>query len=686
MPADPLAPLLAPLPSLPGIGPARAERLASLVGGERVIDLLLHLPERYIDWRETRPLADLQEGEPARSEGVIAAVHPGLSPRRPLRLVLRDESGFAEIVYFHWGPWLARFTEGMHVIVAGEVSRFANRLGFVHPAHLVTAAEREKIPPIAPVWRLGEGVSAAELRRALKAALGRLAPLPEWLAPAALARHRWPSFTTALTLLQAPTAPPPPGARERLVYDELFAHQLRLVMTRRERARREGRRLKGDGRLVAAALAAFGHPLTPGQKRALAEIEADLASPSPMHRLLQGDVGSGKTILALLAMLRAVEAGGQAALMAPTEILARQHFALFSRLSPVPVGLLTGTLRESERRTVLGALAAGSLPLVVGTHALIEADVTFHDLALAVIDEQHRFGVAQRQALAAKGRTVTDLLVMSATPIPRSLLLTRLGALDVTRIPDKPPGRQRVRTTVHAMSQLPQVIEALARRLAEGDRVYWICPLVAEQESRDVAAAEARFAALRARFGPCVGLVHGRLDPEQRAATLSAFAAGALTLLVATTVIEVGVDVPAARVIVIEHAERFGLAQLHQLRGRVGRGEGESFCLLLHGEPLTDAALHRLAWLRETDDGFRIAEADFRWRGGGEVFGPRQSGLPPYRLARWPEDEPLLRLARRDAEALLTADPHLAATPRGRAAQLLLRLFPPPAFEDLHGG
>lgn len=686
MPRDPLAPLLAPLESLPGLGPARAGALAELVGGKRVIDLLLHLPERYIDWRTRRRLDELREGEPARSEGLIAALHPALPPRRPLRLVLREGDGLAEIVYFHPGPWLARFREGMRVAVAGEVGRFAGRPAFIHPAHLVEAAEAARIPPVAPVWPLSEKVSAADLRRALRSALARLPPLPEWLAPAALARHRWPAFSEALRLLQAPAAPPPPEARQRLAYDELFAHQLRLVMARRERRRREGRRLAGDGRLVQAALAAFGHPLTPGQRRALAEIEADLASPHPMQRLLQGDVGSGKTIIALLAMLRAIEAGGQAALMAPTEILARQHSALFSRLSPVPVGLLTGTLRESERQAVLAGLAAGTVPLVIGTHALIEPEVTFRDLALAVIDEQHRFGVAQRQALAAKGRMPADLLVMSATPIPRSLLLTRLGALDVSRIPDKPPGRQRVRTTVHAMSQLPQVTEAIARRLAAGDRIYWICPLVAEQESRDLAAAEARFTALAGRFGEAVGLVHGRQEAERRTATLAAFAEGRIRLLVATTVIEVGVDVPAARVIVIEQAERFGLAQLHQLRGRVGRGEGESFCLLLHGEPLTGAALHRLAWLRGTDDGFRIAEADFRWRGGGEVFGLRQSGLPSYRLARWPEDEALLRLARRDAEALLDADPTLAATPRGEAARLLLRLLPPPAFEDPAGG
>jgi ATP-dependent DNA helicase RecG len=687
MPADPIAPLLAPLESLPGIGPARAERLAALTGGTRVIDLLLHLPERYIDWRAELPLRALREGEPARAAGVIETIHPAAPPRRPLRFVIGDQTGFAEIVYFHPGPWLERFRPGLRVVVAGEVGRFAGRPAFVHPAYLLPAGQETRIPPLSPVWPLTEGLTAAELRRAVHAALARLAPLPEWLAPERLSRHHWPSFAEALQTLQAPAAPPPPEARQRLAYDELFAHQLRLVAARRARGARTGRRLTGDGELIRAALAAFGHALTPGQKRAWAEIEADLAASLSMHRLLQGDVGSGKTILALLAMLRAVEAGAQAALMAPTEILARQHFALFTRLSPVPVGLLTGTLREGERRAVLAGLAQGTLPLVIGTHALIEEEVRFHDLALAVIDEQHRFGVAQRQALAAKARDgMANLLVMSATPIPRSLLLTRLGALDVSRIPDKPPGRERVRTTVHAMSQLPQVIEALDRRLARGDRIYWICPLVAEQESRDLAAAEARFAALQTRFGAAVGLVHGRQEAEQRAATLAAFAAGRLRILVATTVIEVGVDVPEARVIVIEQAERFGLAQLHQLRGRVGRGRGESFCLLLYGEPLTEAALHRLSWLRETDDGFRIAEADFRWRGGGEVFGARQSGLPSYRLVRWPEDEALLRLARRDAEALLAADPELAASPRGRAARLLLRLLPPPEVEDPYAG
>jgi ATP-dependent DNA helicase RecG len=464
-----------------------------------------------------------------------------------------------------------------------------------------------------------------------------------------------------------------PLARQRLAYDELFADQLRLARLRARQRARPGRALIGDGRLRAHALAAFGHALTAGQCAALAEIDADLAAPRPMRRLLQGDVGAGKTILALLAMLRAVEAGTQAALMVPTEILARQHFRTLSALSPVPVAVLTGATTAAERRAILAGLADGTIPLVIGTHALFQREVRFHDLALAVIDEQHRFGVEQRGEFGAKGR-LPDILMMTATPIPRTLLLTQWGEMAVSRLTGKPAGRQPVTTTLHAASQLPAIIAALARALAAGARVYWICPLVAETETSDLAAAQERFTRLGERFPGQVALAHGQQASAEREAALAAFAGGAKPLLVATTVIEVGVDVPEATVMVVEHAERFGLAQLHQLRGRIGRGAAASYCLLVHGDGVGGAAEQRLMRLRDTNDGFAIANADFRLRGGGDALGTRQSGEPGFRLAALPRDEALLRIAYRDAAVLFARDPDLAGE-RGRAARLALRLL-----------
>ena len=423
----------------------------------------------------------------------------------------------------------------------------------------------------------------------------------------------------------------------------------------------------------AEALRRFRHQLTGSQRRALAEIDADMAAPRRMLRLLQGDVGSGKTIVALMAMLAAAEAGHQAALMAPTEVLARQHHRVLSALSPVPIALLTGSVKALDRRPMLLGLANGRIPLVVGTHALFQKSVAFRDLALAVIDEQHRFGVEQRLTLGAKGER-TDVLVMTATPIPRSLLLTQWGEMEISRLIEKPAGRQPIRTTIHSLAALEGVIEAIGRALGRGDRVYWVCPMVSESETTDLAAAEARFVFLAQRFGDTVALAHGQQDGAVRDAALAAFAAGAKRLLVATTVIEVGVDVPEASVMVIEHAERFGLAQLHQLRGRVGRGSAQSFCLLLHEDGLTETMRRRLVLLRDTEDGFVIADEDFRLRGGGDALGRRQSGAPDYRLADIDAHERLLDIAAKDAEVLLARDPALAS-PRGEAVRVLMQLF-----------
>ena len=669
---DTLAPLFAPLTTLRGIGPALAGLIARAAGGERVLDLLFHLPESYLDRRARPTIAEARPGQVATLEVEVIRHEPPANERQPWRVVVFDGSGFAELVFFKRSRE-GQMPPGARVLVSGRLERFGDRLTMPHPDHVVPAEHPERLPAIEPVWPLTAGLWPRQMLAAVAQALERLPDLPEWQDAALLRRERWPGFATALRMLQAPAEQPDERARARLAYDELLAGQVAVHVVRGRVKARPGRALAGDGTLRARALARFGHAPTPSQLAALAEIDADLAAPRRMLRLLQGDVGSGKTLIAVLTMLRAVEAGTQAALMAPTEVLAKQHHRTLSRLSPEPVALLTGGVKGQTRSRLLRGLADGSVRMVVGTHALFQESVAFRDLAVAVIDEQHRFGVTQRLMLGEKGAE-TDVLVMTATPIPRTLLLTEWGEMDVSRLLEKPAGRGVVRTTLHSLATLPDLLGALTRKLEEGTQIYWVCPLVAESQALDVAAAEARFADLRARFGEAVGLAHGQLPAEARDAALAGFASGRVRLLVATTVVEVGVDVPAASVMVIEHAERFGLAQLHQLRGRVGRGAEASFCLLLHEDGLTDTARRRLTLLRDTDDGFVIADADFRLRGGGDVLGTRQAGLPGFRLADPVVHEELLYMAHQDAALLLEKDPGLAGA-RGQAARGLLRLF-----------
>ncbi|MCK8782862.1 ATP-dependent DNA helicase RecG [Roseomonas sp. NAR14] len=674
---DPLiAPLLAPVESLPGIGPVLAGAIARATGGRRVLDLLFHLPESIVDRRAAPPLAEARHDSVVTATVTVRSVEKPGGRRQPLRVLATDGTREIELVYFNSRPeWLAhRFAPGAVRRISGKLQLHAGRLSMPHPDYVEPP---DTIPPVDPVWPLTAGLTRRHLARAMRAALDRLPTLPEWHGAALLRREGWPAFDAALRAIQAPEAPPPAAARRRLAYDEILAGQLALALVRREGRRRPGRALVGPGHLRQAALMAFGHAPTPSQTAALAEIDADLAAPHRMVRLLQGDVGAGKTLVAVLAMLRAVEAGAQAALMAPTELLARQHLRTLWRLcepAGVDVRLLAGSVKGTERRNVLRRLADGSLPLVVGTHALFQEAVEFRDLGLAVVDEQHRFGVDQRLELAGKGATA-DLLVMTATPIPRTLLLTQWGEMEVSRLAGKPAGRQPIRTTLHGLRQVPEVVAAIGRAIGRGAQVYWVCPHVAENESTDIAAAEARHADLAKVFGEgAVGLAHGRLDTDPREAALAAFAAGRTRILVATTVIEVGVDVPGATVMVIEHAERFGLAQLHQLRGRVGRGSGASFCMLLYDEGLGHGARERLAVLRDTEDGFLIADTDFRLRGGGDALGTRQAGMEAYRLADPQQDADLFAIAHKDAALLLEKDPPLES-PRGRAARLLLAMF-----------
>ena len=613
-----------------------------------------------------------QKGQVATLEVEVVRHEQPASPRAPWRVIVTDGTGFAELVFFK--PARAQaLVAGARLLVSGKIESYGDRLTMAHPDHIVPADQPERLPAVEPVWPLTAGLFPSQVRATVTQGLALIPDLPEWHDPALMRREGWLGFAAALRALHQPTDFPGPKPRARLAYDELLAHQIAMAwMSRRERTR-PGRALPGTGVLRAQALARFGHAMTSSQIEALSEIDDDLAAPRRMLRLLQGDVGSGKTLVAAMAMLRAVESSTQAALMAPTETLARQHHRTLSAICPVPVALLTGSVKGTARRNTLLGLAAGRISMVVGTHALFQEAVTYRDLGLAVIDEQHRFGVDQRLSMGGKGAN-TDVLVMTATPIPRTLLLTQWGEMTVSRLTEKPAGRTPIRTTLHSLALLEDVVAAIARALDRGERIYWVCPMVSESELLDVAAAEERFILLRHRFGARVGLAHGRQDQEIREGAIASFARGETQLLVATTVVEVGVDVPEASVMVVDHAERFGLAQLHQLRGRVGRGAAASYCLLLHEDGLTETARRRLVLLRDTDDGFVIADEDFRIRGGGDLLGKRQSGQPGWRLADPVEHEGLLRMANRDAAVLLERDPTLASE-RGRAIRILLGMF-----------
>ena len=663
--------MFADLTSLRGVGPALAAKIARVAGGERVLDLLFHMPDGYLD-RSSMPLmADAPDGAIVTLLVEVVGIEEGRAPR-PWKVIIRDRSGFGEIAFFGRRP-PAAFKMGAGLAVSGKVERFNGRVQLRNPERVAPAEQAGAVAGLEPVWPLTGGLFPGQIRAAMRQAVATVPELPEWHERTLLARERWPRFRDALTAVQLPAVMPDPAARQRLAYDEVLAQQLALGWARQRERKRPGRAIGGDGLLRDEALRRFGFAMTPAQVETLAEIDDDLRQPTRMLRLLQGDVGSGKTLVALMAMLRVAEAGLQAALMAPTELLAKQHFRTISALSPVPVVLLTGSVKGAERRTAMEGIGSGRFPLVIGTHALFQDAVAYRDLGLAVIDEQHRFGVEQRLQLGGKGAR-TDVLVMTATPIPRTLLLTQWGEMAVSRLRGKPGGRRAIRTTLHSLATFATVLDGIDRALGRGEQVYWVCPLVSESEVLDVAAAEERFALLRERFGAQVGLAHGRQDAAVRDVALGEFAAGRARLLVATTVVEVGVDVPAATVMVIEHAERFGLAQLHQLRGRVGRGSAQSFCLLLHDDGLSETMRRRLVLLRDTEDGFVIADEDFRIRGGGDGLGTRQSGLPGFKLADAEQQERLLDIAHQDAAMLLERDPRLESE-RGQAMRVLMRLF-----------
>ncbi|WID97022.1 ATP-dependent DNA helicase RecG [Bosea vestrisii] len=683
-----LDPLFAPATALSGVGPKLAKALDKLLGDEthatRVIDLLFHLPTGAIDRRPSESIIEAPIGEIATFSARVTEHRPAppTKAKAPYRIIVEDETGDVTLVFFHADVrhLLQTLPVGAYRIISGKLELWDGMRQMVHPDRILDPKLAATMPSVEPVYGLTEGIGGRVMARIAAGAAERCPELPEWQDGAFLARNDFAPFRDAIHALHHPVdlkaAQGDTVARRRIAYDELLASQIALALVRRQQKKSAGRATAGDGVLRRAIETTLPFTLTEGQRKAIADIHDDMEKPERMLRLLQGDVGSGKTVVALMAMAAAAEARRQSVLMAPTEILARQHA---ERLAPLAdkaglkLALLTGREKGAGRRQVLEGLVNGEIDIAVGTHALFQEGVAFRDLALAVVDEQHRFGVHQRLLLGAKGEAV-DILVMTATPIPRTLSLTWFGDMDISVLAEKPAGRKPIATKAISSERHDEVVGAVGRAIGAGAQVYWVCPLVQESDTLDVAAAQQRFEALQEEFGDKVGLLHGQMPGRDKDAAMAAFSGGQTRLLVSTTVIEVGVDVPNASVMVIEHAERFGLAQLHQLRGRIGRGSAASTCLLLYKGPLGPVAEARLSIMRETEDGFRIAEEDLRLRGEGEVLGTKQSGSPDWRIARPEIDGDLLAAARDDARLLIERDPHLE-TERGQAVRTLLYLF-----------
>ena len=685
-----LNPLFAPVTSLAGVGPKQDKLFRYLLGRDetpRLVDLLLHLPASVIDRRARPKIRDAAQGTVVTLEVTVDRHRPPppRNARAPFLVYASDDTGDVVLTFFRAKPGYVEklLPVGAKRYVSGTLQMYDGIPQIVHPDRVVDEAGLAKLTGIDPVYPLTEGLALGSLRRAMTQALQKLPELPEWISPEVIRRCQFPPFAEALSRVHVPvelTDILPDGPFwSRLAFDELLAGQLALALVRAQLRRPAGDRHAGDGHLRNRIIDALPYALTSSQQQAAAAISDDLRQPIRMLRLLQGDVGSGKTVVALLAAAAVTEVGKQAALMAPTEILARQHIKTITPLAEragLRVAILTGREKGRERRDILARLAAGEIDFLVGTHALIQDDVVFKALALAVVDEQHRFGVRERLALTAKGEAV-DVLVLSATPIPRTLVLTYFGDMDVSELREKPAGRQPIDTRAVASSRINEVIDAVGRALDKGKLVYWIVPLVEESEAEGtehLTNATQRFESLQERFGERVGLVHGQMKGAEKDRVMAQFSAGDIGLLVATTVVEVGVDVPAATIMVIENAERFGLAQLHQLRGRIGRGAEASTCLLLYKEPLNEMSTARLKVIRETTDGFRIAEEDLKLRGEGDVLGIRQSGLPGYRIARSDVHAQLITQARDEALRIMKDDPKLKGE-RGEALRALLYLF-----------
>ncbi len=676
-----LFPLFAGLETLDGVGPKTAQAFAAMAV-EKPKDLLFLLPHSVVDRSRKASIRDVVPPCTVTVEVTVGSHFPPRQKGRPYRVMVRDAALEFQLVFFHArGEYLQKLLPtGQRRLVSGKVEIFDNIAQMVHPDHVLRPEDAGDLPQFEPVYPLTAGITQRQVAKAAASALVRAPEMPEWIDPTLKVREAWPDWRAALEAAHAPqdqaalafTHP----ARQRLAYDEFFAHQLTLSLARAQLRRGKGVASLGTGALQAKVLAALPYVPTAAQTRAVAEIAQDMAQPLRMNRLLQGDVGSGKTLVALLALLTAVEAGGQGVLMAPTEILARQHREALAALvaaAGVRLEILTGRDKGAEREAKLAALRDGRIHILIGTHAVFQKDVHFQDLRLAVVDEQHRFGVAQRMELGAKGQAA-DVLVMTATPIPRSLALASYGDMDVSVLDEKPAGRKPIKTVMISGARMDEVVAHLARAVAEGRQAYWVCPLVEESELVDYASAVERFETLRAALGDRVGLVHGQMPVAEKDAAMARFVAGLTKVLVATTVIEVGVNVPDASIMVIERAEIFGLAQLHQLRGRVGRGSVESTCLLVYQAPLSESGERRLKVIRDTEDGFRISEEDLSMRGAGDLIGTAQSGLPRFRVADLERQAGLMAVAQTDARTLLAVDPALTS-PRGKAARLLLWLL-----------
>ena len=677
-----LYPLFYPLENLSGVGNRYGSLLHNLLDGGKVLDLVWHLPISVIDRRCSVPLSGATDNKIWTGRVRVVEHLPPQNKKQPYRICVEDDTEQLTLVFFKtFGDSLSKtFPVGAEKIISGKIEIFNNALQMSHPDYVADIDKPSQMPEIEPVYPLTAGVTNKMLGKLMRQALAVVPNLPEWHDANLLQKENFPSFQQAVLQLHHPQSEaelnPQSPARRRLVYDEFLANQLSLAIVRERMKHQKGRVLQGNGALKQKLLQNLPFTLTNAQQRVIAEIESDMYAPYRMSRLLQGDVGSGKTIVALMTMLNAVECGAQAAIMAPTEILAQQHFESFSALCNeigVTTALLTGNVKGKARQELLQKLQNGEINILIGTHALFTDEVTFKDLAYVIIDEQHRFGVKQRLNLSAKG-WLCDVLVMTATPIPRTLVLTQFGDMEYSKIDELPAGRKPVATTVMPLTRIHDVVSALQRKLQTQTQAYWVCPLVEESEKIDLSAATERFESLQKIFGDQVGLIHGKMKESEKNAVMEKFKNGQLKLLVSTTVIEVGVNVPAATIMIIEHAERFGLAQLHQLRGRIKRGFESSNCILMYGYPLSEVSRERLNTMKQTEDGFLIAEEDLKLRGGGEILGTRQSGFSNFKLADLSLHNDLLLTAAKDAALILQKDRNLQSE-RGQNLRTLLYLF-----------
>lgn len=677
-----LHPLFANMSSIRGVGERVYKLLCNLIGGDKIVNMLWHLPSNIVDRSYAPRLAEAVAGRICTVAVKVIEHIPAKSSKQPYRVVVEDDSEQLILTFFKAYPESIKkyLPVGATRVVSGKLESFNGQLQMAHPDYIVKPEDVTKVLGMETVYPLTAGITNKMISKYMHQALNMIPQLPEWQDDNFIKQQKWNSFNNALQNTHHPQCrgdlDPFNSDRCRLAYDELLANQLALAIVRQRVKKQSGRTLYGNGELRKKILQQLPFSLTKAQQNVLAEIYADLQQPYRMLRLLQGDVGSGKTIVALLSMLSAVECGAQAAIMAPTEILAKQHLETIAPLCEkigIKVALLTGKTKSKIRTQILESLKQGEINICIGTHALFQEEVTFKDLGFVVVDEQHRFGVHQRLALSEKGNKA-DVLVMTATPIPRTLVLTAYGDMEYSKIDQVPEGRKPVDTRVMPISKIAEVVEGLKRKIASGTRAYWVCPLVEESEKSDLAAAEERFASLQKIFGNDVGLVHGKMKEKDKDAVMERFKTGEIKLLVATTVIEVGVNVPEATIMIIEHAERFGLAQLHQLRGRIKRGFEASTCMLMYGLPLSDTSKERLNIMRQSEDGFLIAEKDLELRGGGEILGTKQSGFVEFKIADMEIHKNLLHIANQDAKLILELDPKLESK-RGQALRTLLYLF-----------